>query len=604
MLRRILKFVVAHKIVTVILVGLLIFSGWFGFNQFSKKQTTSKYVISAATKGTLISSISGTGQVATSNEVAISSKVSGEITYVGVTAGEDVSDGKLLIKIDSTDAEQAIKDAQANYDLAVLSLAELKAPVDELTLMQAEDSLTSAEQSEENATDALDKAYNDGFNSVANTFLDLPDVMTGLNDALYGHAITTNQGNADYYADNVKSYNDDILRYKDDAYAKYLSARTAYDKNFSDYKSLSRTSSTENIESLISETYGTSMLIAESVKSTNNLIQFYKDELVKRSLKYNSVADTQSTSLNTYTSKTNSILSTLLSSKQTIANDKQTIVNSERDIAEKQISLNKVKAGATDISIRSQELAVTQKYNALLSAKESLNDYYITAPFSGTVAKIDVSKGDSVSVGTALATFISKGKIVSVSLNEVDISKVKVGDATTLTFDALTDLELTGKVAQVDTIGTVSSGVVNYSVEISFADDTDSVKPGMSASVNIITEAKTDVLLVPNSAVKSSNGSYYVEAPAVAVDVGSLDNSKGVSLKGALTNKTVEIGSSNDSSTEITNGLSENDQVVISVITGSISSKSTASTSKSTTSTTTKSTNGNMMMQGLGGPPN
>ena len=190
---------------------------------------------------------------------------------------------------------------------------------------------------------------------------------------------------------------------------------------------------------------------------------------------------------------------------------------------------------------------------------------------------------------------------MNVSLNEVDISKVKIGDAVTLTFDALTDVSLTGKVAAVDTIGTVSSGVVNYNVQISFSDEANLVKPGMSASANIITDAKTDVLLVPNSAVKSNSGAYYVQVPAQTQDTSLLDNNKGVSLKGVITNKTVEIGLANDTYTEITSGLSENDQVITSVITGAANSTK-ATSSKTTTSTTTKSTNSNIIMPGLGGP--
>ena len=96
--------------------------------------------------------------------------------------------------------------------------------------------------------------------------------------------------------------------------------------------------------------------------------------------------------------------------QQTIVNDKKTFANADRAIAEKQISLDKIKAGATDISIKSSELTVTQKNNALLVAKKNLTNYYITAPFAGTVAKIEVTKGDSVSTGTALVTFISKEK--------------------------------------------------------------------------------------------------------------------------------------------------------------------------------------------------
>ncbi len=601
MFKKIVKFIFAHKIVSSVAIVVLVFSGWFVFSSISKQQVDSKYVVSSVTKGVLISSVSGTGQVATSNEATINAKVSGEITYVGVTVGQEVGDGKLLLKIDSTDAEQAIKDAQSSYDLAMLSLEELKAPADELTILQAENSLINAQQSKEDAESNLKKAYSDGFTSVSNAFLDLPSIITGLNNILYGHAIISNQGNADYYIDSIKSYDENALNYKDDAYAKYLIAREAYDKNFNDYKKTNRDSPVDDIDVLIDQTYNTTMFIAEAVKSSNNLVQFYKDELIKRNLTYNLIADTQLTTLSTYISKTNSLFSSLLSIKQSITNYKKSYESTDRTIIEKQISLDKIRAGATELNIKSQELSVNQKYNSLLSAQKNLNNYYITAPFSGTVAKINVSKGDSVSSGASLATFISKGKIVSVSLNEVDISKIIVGNAATLTFDALEDVSLTGKVTQVDAIGTVSSGVVNYNVEISFEDDASLVKPGMSASVNIITEVKTGALLVPNSAIKSINNSYYVEVPVTTIDENLLDVSKGVSLIDAPINKTVEIGSANDYFTEILTGLSEGDQVISSILSG-VSNSTKASTS--TTSNTTRSNGANMMMQGLGGPPN
>lgn len=81
--------------------------------------------------------------------------------------------------------------------------------------------------------------------------------------------------------------NDDgvALRFKDDVYVKYRAAREAYDKNFTDYKSASRFSDQKTIEQLISQTYDTTKLIAEAVKSTNNLIQFYQDKLTERNLK-------------------------------------------------------------------------------------------------------------------------------------------------------------------------------------------------------------------------------------------------------------------------------------------------------------------------------
>src|SRR6185503_5946600 len=108
--------------------------------------------------------------------------------------------------------------------------------------------------------------------------------------------------------------------------------------------------------------------------------------------------------------------------------------------------------------------------------------YTVRAPFSGTIAKLSVDKGDQASSGTTVATIISKNQIADLSLNEVDAAKVTVGQKATLTFDAVEDLSIAGAVASVDTLGTVSQGVVSYVVKIQFTTQDERVKPGMSVN--------------------------------------------------------------------------------------------------------------------------
>ena len=100
------------------------------------------------------------------------------------------------------------------------------------------------------------------------------------------------------------------------------------------------------------------------------------------------------------------------------------------------------------------------------------------------------------------------------SLNEVDIAQIKINQKATLTFDAIQDLTIAGTVLEVDSIGTTSQGVVTYGVTIGFDTQDQRIKSGMSASASIITNSKTDALLVPNSAIKSSGGSNYVQMPS------------------------------------------------------------------------------------------
>jgi HlyD family secretion protein len=172
-------------------------------------------------------------------------------------------------------------------------------------------------------------------------------------------------------------------------------------------------------------------------------------------------------------------------------------------------------------------------------------------------------------------------------MNEVDVAKIQLGQKTTITFDAIENLSMTGSVAEIDTMGTVSSGVVTYSVKIAFDTENDQVKPGMSVSASIITDSKTDALIVPSSAIKTKGATKYVQmfaTPLAAPAVGS----KGTPSKIAPNQVTVEIGISDDTNTEIISGLKEGDQIVSSTIV----SATTANT------TTTKS-----LLGGGGGGP-
>jgi Membrane-fusion protein len=212
------------------------------------------------------------------------------------------------------------------------------------------------------------------------------------------------------------------------------------------------------------------------------------------------------------------------------------------------------------ISDQSQQLSVSQKETALADAKKTLSDYTIRAPFDGLVATVDVKKGDTISANATIATIITNNQIATISLNEVDAASVKVGQKATLTFDAVTDLTLTGHVSAIDAIGTVSSGVVSYGVTIAFDTQDDRVKPGMSTTAAIVTNIKQDVLLVPNAAVKSNSAGNYVMMPAQTVD-GAVSGSSedGVIVK----QQAVTAGLADDNYTEITDGLVEGDTVVI-----------------------------------------
>lgn len=571
MFKKIVIFTVGHKIVSAIIVIAVLLGGYEGYQKIFVSTTSTRYVLALAQKGTVVSYITGSGQVSVSTQLDLKAKASADVVYVGVQDGDHVKAGTLIAELDSTNAEKVVRDAEANLDAAHLSLQKLQKPADDLSVLQAENAIAQAKESKQNAEAALKKAYDDGFNTVANAFLDLSPTMSGLQDMLYGATLSTGgQSNVAYYADVVKNYDGKSLDYKNDVISAYDKARQEYDKNFQNYKSLTRFSDNEAIANLINETYETARNTGEAIKGSNNLIQFYEDKLVGHSIKPNPLADTHLASLITYTGKMNGHILNLRSIKNTIDADTQAVTNADRSIAEKIAILTKLKAGADVLDIESQQLAITQRENALLDAKDTRADYFIYAPFDSIVAKVNVKKGDSASNATSIATIITQQQVAEISMNEIDVAKVKTGEKVTLTFDAIPDLSITGKVVEIDTIGTLSQGVVSYTVKIGFDTQDNRIKPGMSVSASIITDTKTDVLTLPNSAVKSQNNGHYVEVPdSTEIPLAETISTSGIALSLPTMRKQIEVGISNDNITEITSGLHESDIVISRTITSS-----------------------------------
>ncbi|MEI7810020.1 MAG: efflux RND transporter periplasmic adaptor subunit [bacterium] len=554
------NYISAHKKLSVFILIVVLVIGYLIYKKATTTTGETRYVTTTASTGTIISSVAGTGQVSASNQINIQPEVSGTITRVNVKAGDSVYSGQTLFAIDNTDAQKTVRDAEINLENAKISLKKLQ-----------------NQNSTDNMNADLAKAYDDGFNSVSNTFLDLPNIMTGLNNMFFK---SDNNGRMYIYkyAESVSNTDkDEAISYRDKVINSYNLARTAYDANFEDYKNTSRTSNNEDIEKIISQTYNTTKLIADAIKDSNNYIDYVNDSMTKSNFDIPSSIATHKSLLNNYTSQTNSHLLDLLSIKTTIKTNKDAFPNA-------------------DLDIQSSLLSVKQKENALADAKSNLSKYYVRAPFSGTIASVPVNANDNANSGTTLATIITTKKIATVSLNEVDIAKIKLGQKTTLTFDAIPDLTVTGEVSEIDAIGTVSQGVVSYNVKISFDTNDSSIKSGMSVNASIVTNIKQNILTVPVNAVKNQNGTSYVQTFTTEL----LKAQTGVTGSPSLTppaNTTVTTGTSSDSLIEIVSGLKEGDIVVTKTING------TNATTKSTTTPSLLNAVGGNKAGAAGGMP-
>ncbi|MDP1845615.1 MAG: efflux RND transporter periplasmic adaptor subunit [Candidatus Moranbacteria bacterium] len=236
------------------------------------------------------------------------------------------------------------------------------------------------------------------------------------------------------------------------------------------------------------------------------------------------------------------------------------------------------------------ENKVTQAENNLTATQADYNNTLteagkrrVIAAIDGTVNAVNIKNGDDLS--RLSSSSASQAPIIigdmdtmkaQVQVNEIDIIGVSIGQKVMLKFEALDNFQASGKVEKMDSLGTITSGVVTYNVIIGFDSLDNRIKPEMSVSSSIITDVKQNVLIVPSSAVKNDGSGDYVEV-----------------LSGNTPEKkSVQVGLSNSTDTEIVSGLSEGDKVVTQTIN---------STTTTSTSNTNRSGGSSLRLPGMGG---
>ncbi len=220
-------------------------------------------------------------------------------------------------------------------------------------------------------------------------------------------------------------------------------------------------------------------------------------------------------------------------------------------------SLNKVeekaqaRVWAVPFSVKVVELQVDEAKAALDMVLAELAKATIIAPFDSIVSDISINEGQQLSAMTyanPAICLIDPGEIeMNGIIDEIDVSTVKLGQEADITLDALPNKEVRGKVTFISQAGTVYVGVVSYKTTITLENPDSELRDGMSATADIITDRRENVLLIPNRAIQGARGNYYVE-----VAVGEQTEQRRVTL-----------GLSDGIEIEVLSGLEEGEEVLL-----------------------------------------
>ncbi|MDD5510030.1 MAG: HlyD family efflux transporter periplasmic adaptor subunit [Dehalococcoidales bacterium] len=328
------------------------------------------------------------------------------------------------------------------------------------------------------------------------------------------------------------------------------------------------------------------------------------------------------------------------------------ILQSQEKVYQAQKTLDEMEEGGDedDIEIKEMQmrLAEAQLENALDEVEDALNaSLEVIAPFGGFITQVNVSGGDEILKGTVAVEIADPTRFeAELLVSETDIYDIKLGGEASVQVDAMTLPDLPAEVTYISPTATISSGVVNYEVTVevealetirqqqqesmqsrqeemqqalssgelpeqlqeaveqgqmtreqaeeivkqmqqmeeagleqmpTLIPEGLELKEGLNVTVSILIEGASDVLLVPNGAITYNRGEAYVQV---------------VSSEGITEERSIQTGISDWQYTEVTDGLSEGEQVVVLQTAG-----------ENTSTTSQQGFQGGMMMMGDGGPP-
>ncbi len=229
------------------------------------------------------------------------------------------------------------------------------------------------------------------------------------------------------------------------------------------------------------------------------------------------------------------------------------VAASRAQVRQSQAVLSRLLEGPSEMDLELQRLAVEQAQLALVDAKAALDEVAVFAPFDGVVTAVNFRPGEQAVPGLPAVVIVDDSSFyLDVPVDELDIIRVREGQPAVVELDAFPGVELTGEVERIVPVGRELAGVTTFSVRVVLHPTDVPLREGMTATANIVVAELSDVLLVPNWAVRfdRTTGQAYA---TVRVDDQTVEE------------VAIELGVRGETDSEVRSGLEEGDVIVLSL---------------------------------------
>jgi len=374
------------------------------------------------------------GKVVPAKNASLGFQIGGVVAQVPVTVGSQVKAGQVLAQLDSKNLDLSLAQADANLAVAQSRLNQAKRG-------PTADDLAAAQQAVKSAQAAYDKLLKPD-----------PDDLAAAQQAVKSAQAA--------YDKLLKPDPNDLAAAKvdlDKAQAAIKTAQAAYDAVGGDSNPyagmLPQRLALQN-----------AYLDLQKAQTAYNRVTTPSDAQVQQALSALQTAKNQLTKLNPSDAQVQQAVSALQTAKD---------------------QLTKLNPVAEDIAAADANVKASQAARDL--AADQLTKVKLVAPFDGTIASVDINPGEQANVGTPVIRLadLSNMQIETTDLTEINVVNVNVGDAATVTLDAIPGLELTGKITSIKGFGDNRQGDIVYTLVITLDKQDPRLRWNMTAKVSI-----------------------------------------------------------------------------------------------------------------------
>ena len=458
-------------------------------------------------RGELIQYVSVTGRVKPAQSVDLAFETTSRVSRILVNVGEKVYSGQKLAVLENNEVAAQLNQAEAALQIQLAELEELRKGTRTEELAVYESKLEAAKTSLAEAQRSLiDK---------------IKDSYTKSDDSI--------RSKIDKFFDNGRSANPQLnLTISDSRLEREIEqARLEVENTLVSWNnSLTGLGLLSDLKSFLNQAKNNTdqvrSLLDDFSLAINSLTSAYPQATI----------DSYKTDVSTARTNVNIVITNLV-----VVEEKLSAAESSLNTAQKELNLKR--AGATAEQISVQEASVRQSQAEVEMVFAQLEKTMIFSPIAGTVTAQEAKKGEIVSPGTFLISVISDAKFeIETNIPEADITKIKVGDEAKITLDAFGQEKIfPAMVIEINPAETMIEGVATYKTKLQFLEESEVIKSGMTANIDILSARRGDVLFIPQRAIVGKNGQKSVfiidnkgKNQEVAVETGLRDSSGNIEI--------------------------------------------------------------------------